>query len=194
VLHDSRPWHHGPFYERRSHNLQSRSLFPLKNRHLSADDIGGLGGYYMGLLHYCLAEVEGDSKGHQPYPPPESRNHKSRPVFDRHILLPRCYQDRTNQPHLPPFQAHPGLWFLVGLGCLRLDSLNFVNRRSFRLYRGDDPWLSLLQAAILISPENGMTRWAKCGIERVTFRLGTPDLLTPTNPLKNLPTAASPWK
>jgi hypothetical protein len=130
VLHDSRPWHHGPFYERRSHSLQSRSLFPLKNRHLSADDIGGLGGYYMGLLHYFLAEVEGNSKSHQPYPPPESRNHKSRPVFDRHILLPRCYQDRTNQPHLPPFQAHPGLWFLVGLGCLRLGYLDFVNRRS----------------------------------------------------------------
>jgi hypothetical protein len=45
-------------------------------------------------------------------------------------LLPRCYQDRTNQPHLPPCQEHPGLWFLVGLGCLRLGYLKFVNRRS----------------------------------------------------------------
>ncbi|TKS64352.1 MAG: hypothetical protein EWM73_00564 [Nitrospira sp.] len=45
-------------------------------------------------------------------------------------LLPRCYQDRTNHPHLPPCQEHPGLWFLVGLGCLRLGYLKFVNRRS----------------------------------------------------------------
>ena len=29
-------------------------------------------------------------------------------------LLPRCYQDRTNQAHLHPCQEHPGLWFLGG--------------------------------------------------------------------------------
>jgi hypothetical protein len=35
-------------------------------------------------------------------------------------LLPRCYQDRTNQPHLSPCREHPGLLLLlVGLGCLR---------------------------------------------------------------------------
>lgn len=47
-----------------------------------------------------------------------------------HDLLPRCYQDRTNQPHLRPCQEHPGLWFPVGLGCLRLGYRKFVNRRS----------------------------------------------------------------
>ena len=47
-----------------------------------------------------------------------------------HHLLPRCYQNRKTQAHLYPSQELPGLWFLVGLGCLRLDSLNFVNRRS----------------------------------------------------------------
>ncbi len=62
-------------------------------------------------------------------------------------------------------------WFLVELGCLRLDYLKFVNRRSFR----DDP----LQAATRISPENGMTRWAKCDIERLMVLLGTPTLLHP---------------
>ena len=40
----------------------------LKNKHLSSDDIGGLGGY-MGLLHYYLAQVEGHTKDNQPYPP-----------------------------------------------------------------------------------------------------------------------------
>ena len=42
-------------------------------------------------------------------------------------MLPRCYQDRTNQPHLPPSQKHHGLWFLVGLGRLRLGYWKFVN-------------------------------------------------------------------
>ena len=46
-------------------------------------------------------------------------------------LLPRCYQDRTNQRHQAPCRQHPLLWFLVALGCLRLDLLKFVNRRSF---------------------------------------------------------------
>jgi hypothetical protein len=45
-------------------------------------------------------------------------------------MLPRCYQDRTTQSHLPQCQEHPGLWFLVGLGCLRLGYREFVNRRS----------------------------------------------------------------
>lgn len=40
----------------------------LKNKHLAADDFGGLGGY-LGLLHYFLAVAEGHSKGHEPYPP-----------------------------------------------------------------------------------------------------------------------------
>jgi hypothetical protein len=31
-------------------------------------------------------------------------------------LLPRCYQDRTTQPHLDPCQETPGLLLLVGLG------------------------------------------------------------------------------
>src|SRR5215471_4313808 len=38
--------------------------------------------------------------------------------FHYHVL-PRCYQDRTNQPHLHPLREYPALWFLVGLGCLR---------------------------------------------------------------------------
>jgi hypothetical protein len=41
----------------------------LKNKHLSPDDIGGLGGY-LGLLHYYLALIEAHPKGIQPYPPP----------------------------------------------------------------------------------------------------------------------------
>ena len=45
-------------------------------------------------------------------------------------LLPRCYQDRTNHPHLGPSRLPPELWFLVRLGCLRLDLAQFVNRRS----------------------------------------------------------------
>jgi hypothetical protein len=40
----------------------------LKNKHLGANDFGGLGGY-LGLLHYFLAEAEAHSKGHEPYPP-----------------------------------------------------------------------------------------------------------------------------
>jgi hypothetical protein len=34
-------------------------------------------------------------------------------------LLPRCYQDRANWPDLAPYRGSPGLWFLVGLGCLK---------------------------------------------------------------------------
>jgi hypothetical protein len=34
-------------------------------------------------------------------------------------LLPRCYQDRTNQALLPQCEGDQRLWFLVGLGCLR---------------------------------------------------------------------------
>src|SRR4029077_3868977 len=47
-------------------------------------------------------------------------------------LLPRCYQDRTNQSHQAPCREHPVWWFPVGLGWLRLDFLKFVNRRSRR--------------------------------------------------------------
>ncbi len=47
-----------------------------------------------------------------------------------HRLLPLCDQDRTNQPHQAPCQEHSGVWFLVGLGCLRLGYRKFVNRRS----------------------------------------------------------------
>ena len=47
-------------------------------------------------------------------------------------LLPRCYQDRTNQSHQAPCREHPVWWFPVGLGWLRLDFLKFVNRRSSR--------------------------------------------------------------
>src|SRR5467141_1366213 len=45
-------------------------------------------------------------------------------------LLPHCHQDRTNQSHQAPCREHPVWWFPVGLGCLRLDFLKFVNRRS----------------------------------------------------------------
>ncbi len=51
-------------------------------------------------------------------------------------LLPRCYQDRTNSPHQDPGRDHPVLLFLVGLGCLRLDCVKFVNRRSTRSCSG----------------------------------------------------------
>ena len=34
-------------------------------------------------------------------------------------LLPRCYQDRTNQRHLDPLLKYPDLLFLVGLDRLR---------------------------------------------------------------------------
>src|SRR5215831_19167470 len=51
-------------------------------------------------------------------------------LFQSPILLPRCYQDRTIQPLLAPCRGHHPLWFLVGLGCLRLVCLKFVNRRS----------------------------------------------------------------
>jgi hypothetical protein len=36
------------------------------------------------------------------------------PLKWRPVLLPRCYQDRTTQPHQPPCREHPVLWFLVG--------------------------------------------------------------------------------
>ena len=35
---------------------------------------------------------------------------------------------------------------------------------------------SVFKAAILIAPENRMTMWARCSIERLMFLLGTPDL------------------
>jgi len=34
-------------------------------------------------------------------------------------LLPRYYQDRTNQPHLCPLPEYPVVWFLGRLGCRR---------------------------------------------------------------------------
>jgi hypothetical protein len=40
----------------------------LKNKHLSADDFGGLSGY-MALLHYYLDKVEHHPNGNTPYPP-----------------------------------------------------------------------------------------------------------------------------
>ena len=40
----------------------------LKDKHLSGNDIGGVGGY-LGLLHFYLAQVEAHPKGNQPYPP-----------------------------------------------------------------------------------------------------------------------------
>ena len=49
---------------------------------------------------------------------------------DKFTLLLRCYQDRTNEPHEYQPCHSPDLWFFVGLGCLRLDFLKFVNRRS----------------------------------------------------------------
>ena len=38
-----------------------------------------------------------------------------------------------DKPALHSLREHPVLWFLVGLGCLRLDLLKFVNPRSSRL-------------------------------------------------------------
>ena len=54
-------------------------------------------------------------------------------------LLPRCYQDRTTQPHLYPLRCQSGLLFLVGLGYLRLDFLKFVNRRSLVRFQSPAP-------------------------------------------------------
>ena len=57
-------------------------------------------------------------------------------------LLPRYYQDRTTQPHVDPCQEHPRLLFLVGLDCLRLEFVKFVNRRSgsvHKAFKGDAP-------------------------------------------------------
>ena len=93
--------------------------------------------------------------------------------FSHLHLLSRCYQDRTNQAPQAPYGEDRALWFLVGLGCLSLGYRKFVNRRSFRMIF----WLSHLQAAIVMAPENGITRWARCGIERLMFRLGTPPSL-----------------
>ena len=45
-------------------------------------------------------------------------------------LLPRCYQDGTNQPHQAPCPKHLAVRFLVGLDCLRLGYRKFVRRRS----------------------------------------------------------------
>ena len=53
----------------------------------------------------------------------------------RAFQLPRCYQDRAKQPHLAPLGQYPDLWFLVGIGCRRLDRLNFVNRRFSEINR-----------------------------------------------------------
>ena len=43
-----------------------------------------------------------------------------------------CYHSatRTGQSYLPPCRRHPPLWFAAGLGCLNLDLLKFVSRRS----------------------------------------------------------------
>ena len=43
-----------------------------------------------------------------------------------------------------------------------------------------------------MTPENGMTRWARCGIERVTFPLGTPVLLPPRHPVHLTPLTQRP--
>ena len=60
---------------------------------------------------------------------------------------------------------------------VRLSEVGLVEFRKSQVIQiipKDGPWLSLLQAAILISPENGMMRWPKWDIERVIVRLGTP--------------------
>ena len=50
-----------------------------------------------------------------------------------HPLLPRYYQDKTNQSHLVPLLNYPDFVVLWVLGCLRLDSGQFLNRRSLGL-------------------------------------------------------------
>jgi hypothetical protein len=59
--------------------------------------------------------------------PPVHQLRKSNPD-----LLPRCYQDRTNQAHPTLCPGYPALWFLVGLG-LSLDLGKFLNRGSLVL-------------------------------------------------------------
>ena len=54
-------------------------------------------------------------------------------------LLPRYYQNRTTQPHVDPCQEHPRLLFLVGLDCLRLEFVKFVNRRSLVRFQSPAP-------------------------------------------------------
>ena len=38
--------------------------------------------------------------------------------YSEDLLLPPCYQDRTQEPDQPSCQEHHNLWSLVGLGCL----------------------------------------------------------------------------
>jgi hypothetical protein len=50
--------------------------------------------------------------------------------FHHRHLLPG--QDKPAP--LPPCQEHPGLWFRVGLGYLRLGYLKFIKRRSVETF------------------------------------------------------------
>jgi hypothetical protein len=51
-------------------------------------------------------------------------------VFKPTFLLPRCYQDRTNQAHLGPYRRCPVLRFSVVLVGWRVALRQFLNRRS----------------------------------------------------------------
>jgi len=140
VLHDSRPWHHGPFYERRSHRLQSRSLFPLKNRHLSADDIGGLGGYYMGLLHYFWQKLRATPRA-------ISRTHHPRVVttnLEPCLIVIYCYLAATWTGQTSPICPISGAsWFVVSRW-VRLSVVGFAELRKPQVVRSIrvDGWFS----------------------------------------------------
>ncbi len=58
-----------------------------------------------------------------------SKEFLAAPLHKNSHPLPCRYWNRTNHHHLTPFQKHPGLWFLVGVGCRCVDQVKFVNRR-----------------------------------------------------------------
>jgi hypothetical protein len=46
----------------------------------------------------------------------------------------------------------------------------------------------------LITPENGMMKWARCGIERVIVRLGTPDFFNVDYAIKKFTNGGFPFE
>ena len=75
--------------------------------------------YYRDQLSNAIAR-QIDSR-----PPPSSD-----PSTSRSASATTLVPGQDKQPQLHRLREHPDLWFLVGLGCLRLDSRNFVKRKS----------------------------------------------------------------